>query len=139
MSSSRQVAAGRATPCRSVAKSTWLTCAIGCPQRSRRRASRAIFRAPAQSIVEWRENEAPSPRTDVDPAQWSQRTYGEHTLSWQVTVPQPGSILIVDDEPKIRSFIGRALSAAGYATEFAASGTEGPKWPDSLKVMGRGA
>lgn len=37
----------------------------------------------------------------------------------------PGRILIVDDEPKIRSFIGRALSAAGYATEFADSGAEG--------------
>jgi len=37
---------------------------------------------------------------------------------------QLGRILIVDDEPKIRSFIGRALSAAGYATEFAASGAE---------------
>jgi DNA-binding response OmpR family regulator len=35
-----------------------------------------------------------------------------------------GRILIVDDEPKIRSFIGRALTAAGYATEFAASGAE---------------
>jgi two-component system, OmpR family, response regulator len=40
-------------------------------------------------------------------------------------VPHPGRILIVDDEPKIRSFVGRALSAAGYATEFAASGAEG--------------
>src|SRR6202012_1794026 len=35
-----------------------------------------------------------------------------------------GRILIVDDEPKIRSFIGRALAGAGYATEFAASGAE---------------
>jgi DNA-binding response OmpR family regulator len=35
-----------------------------------------------------------------------------------------GRILIVDDEPKIRSFIGRALTAAGYSTEFAASGAE---------------
>jgi two-component system, OmpR family, response regulator len=42
-------------------------------------------------------------------------------------VPQPGRILIVDDEPKIRSFVGRALSAAGYSTEFAASGAEGLK------------
>ncbi len=42
-----------------------------------------------------------------------------------MTVPHPGRILIVDDEPKIRSFIGRALAAAGYATEFAGSGTEG--------------
>ena len=36
----------------------------------------------------------------------------------------PGRILIVDDEPKIRSFIGRALAGAGYAAEFAASGAE---------------
>jgi DNA-binding response OmpR family regulator len=35
-----------------------------------------------------------------------------------------GRILIVDDEPKIRSFIGRALSAAGYAPAFAATGAE---------------
>jgi DNA-binding response OmpR family regulator len=35
-----------------------------------------------------------------------------------------GRILIVDDEPKIGSFIGRALTAAGYTTEFAASGAE---------------
>ena len=40
-------------------------------------------------------------------------------------MPQQGRILIVDDEPKIRSFIGRALAAAGYATELADSGTEG--------------
>jgi DNA-binding response OmpR family regulator len=40
-------------------------------------------------------------------------------------VPHPVSILIVDDEPKIRSFVGRALRAAGYATEFAAGGAEG--------------
>ena len=42
-----------------------------------------------------------------------------------VTVPHLGRILIVDDEPKIRSFIGRALAAAGYATELADSGAEG--------------
>jgi len=40
-------------------------------------------------------------------------------------VPHPGRILIVDDEPKIRSFIGRALAAAGYPIEFAGSGAEG--------------
>lgn len=33
-----------------------------------------------------------------------------------------GRILVVDDEPRIRSFIGRALTAAGYSTEFADSG-----------------
>jgi two-component system, OmpR family, response regulator len=39
---------------------------------------------------------------------------------------QPASrILIVDDEPKIRSFIGRALAAAGYDTDFAGSGADG--------------
>src|SRR6266851_7168491 len=39
----------------------------------------------------------------------------------------PGSrrILIVDDEPNIRSFIGRALAAVGYAPDFAGNGTEG--------------
>ncbi|WP_300610845.1 response regulator transcription factor [Trebonia sp.] len=40
-------------------------------------------------------------------------------------MPHPGRILIVDDEPKICSFIGRALAAAGYVTEFADSGAEG--------------
>jgi DNA-binding response OmpR family regulator len=34
-------------------------------------------------------------------------------------------ILIVDDEPNIRSFIGRALAAAGYHTDSAVNGTEG--------------
>jgi DNA-binding response OmpR family regulator len=40
-------------------------------------------------------------------------------------VPHSVRILIVDDEPKIRSFVGRALTAAGYYTEFAASGSAG--------------
>ncbi|MBO0804974.1 MAG: response regulator, partial [Nocardiopsaceae bacterium] len=34
-------------------------------------------------------------------------------------------ILIVDDEPRIRSFIGRALTAAGYRTDSAANGADG--------------
>jgi len=42
-----------------------------------------------------------------------------------VTVTSLGRILIVDDEPKIRSFIGRALAAAGYATDFADTGADG--------------
>jgi DNA-binding response OmpR family regulator len=41
-----------------------------------------------------------------------------------VNVAHRGRILIVDDEPKIGSFIGRALTAAGYATEFACSGAD---------------
>jgi two-component system, OmpR family, response regulator len=42
-----------------------------------------------------------------------------------VALAQQGRILIVDDEPKISSFIGRALAAAGYATELADTGAEG--------------
>jgi DNA-binding response OmpR family regulator len=34
-------------------------------------------------------------------------------------------ILLVDDEPRIRDFISRALEAAGYAVDAAGSGTEG--------------
>jgi two-component system, OmpR family, response regulator len=34
-------------------------------------------------------------------------------------------ILIVDDEPRIRSFIGRALGAAGYLIDFSPSGSQG--------------
>jgi two-component system, OmpR family, response regulator len=41
-----------------------------------------------------------------------------------VNVTHRGRILIVDDEPKIGSFVGRALTAAGYATEFACSGAD---------------
>ena len=33
-------------------------------------------------------------------------------------------ILVADDEPGIRAFIGRALAAAGYAADFAATGAE---------------
>src|ERR1700721_345516 len=47
------------------------------------------------------------------------------------TGPLPGSyptaaaFLFVDDEPQIREFIARALTAAGYAIDFAGSGKEG--------------
>jgi DNA-binding response OmpR family regulator len=34
-------------------------------------------------------------------------------------------ILIVDDEPKIRSFVGRALASEDYAADYAATGAEG--------------
>ena len=36
----------------------------------------------------------------------------------------PARILVADDEPGIRAFIGRALDAAGYVTDFAATGAE---------------
>ncbi len=40
--------------------------------------------------------------------------------------PREGSrILLVDDEPRIRDFIGRALTAAGITVDFAATGHEG--------------
>jgi DNA-binding response OmpR family regulator len=42
-------------------------------------------------------------------------------------VPYAGRILIVDDEPKIRSFIGRALTAAGYLTDLADNGARALK------------
>jgi DNA-binding response OmpR family regulator len=45
----------------------------------------------------------------------------------QATHTHPGKsacILVADDEPGIRAFIGRALAAAGYATDFAATGSE---------------
>jgi DNA-binding response OmpR family regulator len=38
--------------------------------------------------------------------------------------PAAKRILIADDEPGIRSFIGRALTGAGYLPDFAASGTQ---------------
>jgi two-component system OmpR family response regulator len=41
-----------------------------------------------------------------------------------VNVSHLGRILIVDDEPKIRSFIGRALASAGYATDFSGNGAD---------------
>jgi two-component system, OmpR family, response regulator len=41
-----------------------------------------------------------------------------------VNVAHRGRVLIVDDEPKIGSFIGRALTAAGFTTEFACSGAD---------------
>jgi two-component system OmpR family response regulator len=47
------------------------------------------------------------------------------TVTAEPATADLGRILIVDDEPKIRSFIGRALSAAGYAADFAGNGTEG--------------
>jgi DNA-binding response OmpR family regulator len=47
-----------------------------------------------------------------------------HTTLAEGEDPAARRILIVDDEPKIRSFIGRALAAAGYLTGFAGSGTE---------------
>jgi two-component system OmpR family response regulator len=47
----------------------------------------------------------------------------------QATFHQPAEviaarILVADDEPGIRAFIGRALNAAGYAADFAATGAE---------------
>ena len=47
----------------------------------------------------------------------------------QATVHPPADavaarILVADDEPGIRAFIGRALNAAGYTADFAATGAE---------------
>jgi two-component system, OmpR family, response regulator len=43
----------------------------------------------------------------------------------QEPCPAARRILTVDDEPRIRSFIGRALEAAGYHTDGASTGAEG--------------
>jgi len=52
-------------------------------------------------------------------------TRGVHGPDGVPRADGPRRILIVDDEPNIRSFIGRALSAAGYQTGFAGSGADG--------------
>ncbi len=39
--------------------------------------------------------------------------------------PTAARLLVVDDEPRIRDFIARALSAAGYAIDFASTGRDG--------------
>ena len=51
----------------------------------------------------------------------------------EVTGTNLGRILIVDDEPRIGSFIGRALTAAGYSTEFADSGDAGLRLASSAR------
>ena len=43
----------------------------------------------------------------------------------------PGRILVVDDEPKIRSFVGRALANEGYATAFSFKYSRRPGTPAS--------
>jgi two-component system, OmpR family, response regulator len=46
----------------------------------------------------------------------------EITLSRSSTPTSAARILLVDDDPEIRSFIGRALADAGYATDLACDG-----------------
>jgi len=46
--------------------------------------------------------------------------------------PVPPRILLVDDEPKIRGFIARALSSAGYEIDCA------PDGDDAIRQLGRG-
>src|SRR4029077_19277501 len=53
----------------------------------------------------------------------AEAVYGADGVHGAEGVPGTRRILIVDDEPNIRSFIGRALSAAGYLTGFAGSGS----------------
>ena len=45
-------------------------------------------------------------------------------ISEQAAKTSAERILVVDDEPGIRSFIGRALAAAGFLPEFAANGSQ---------------
>ena len=62
----------------------------------------------------------PSPAAGTGPA-----ARGVHTAEGVPGAERPRRILVVDDEPNIRSFIGRALAAAGYLIGFAGSGSEG--------------
>jgi len=62
----------------------------------------------------------PSPAAGTGPAARGVR--GAHGAPG---AEKPRRILVVDDEPNIRSFIGRALAAAGYLIGFAGSGSEG--------------
>jgi DNA-binding response OmpR family regulator len=62
----------------------------------------------------------PSPAAGTGPA-----ARGVHAADGVPGAERPTRILVVDDEPNIRSFIGRALAAAGYLISFAASGSEG--------------
>jgi DNA-binding response OmpR family regulator len=55
----------------------------------------------------------------------SNRGSGQAAVAQVTSPPTSKRILIVDDEPKICSFVGRALAAAGYLTDVAKSGTEG--------------
>jgi DNA-binding response OmpR family regulator len=47
------------------------------------------------------------------------------TVSEQAEITAGARILLVDDEPRICDFIGRALDTAGYAVDTAGSGSEG--------------
>ena len=62
----------------------------------------------------------PSPAAGTGPA-----ARGVHAADGVPGAERPRRILVVDDEPNIRSFIGRALAAAGYLIGFAGSGSEG--------------
>ena len=62
----------------------------------------------------------PSPAAGTGPA-----ARGGHAAEGVPGAERPRRILVVDDEPNIRSFIGRALAAAGYLIGFAGSGSEG--------------
>jgi DNA-binding response OmpR family regulator len=62
----------------------------------------------------------PSLATGTGPA-----ARGVHGADGVPGAEKPRRILVVDDEPNIRSFIGRALAAAGYLIGFAGSGSEG--------------
>src|SRR5690242_7986016 len=62
----------------------------------------------------------PSPTAGTGPA-----ARGVHAADAVPGAEKPKRILVVDDEPNIRSFIGRALAAAGYQIGFAGSGSEG--------------
>src|SRR5437763_593805 len=62
----------------------------------------------------------PSPAAGTGPA-----ARGVHGADGVPGAEKPRRILVVDDEPHLRSFIGRALAAADYLIGFAGSGSGG--------------
>ncbi|WP_320060558.1 response regulator [Tessaracoccus defluvii] len=41
------------------------------------------------------------------------------------------TILIIEDEDRIASFVAKGLKAAGFTSHRTASGVEGPRWPST--------
>lgn len=93
----------------------------------RQTPSLIVLKGYAQEYNRLRDVRVTSPKRDpppVDPGKGHRDHREGAQRTRQVNVAHRGRILIVDDEPKIGSFIGRALTAAGYATEFACSGAD---------------
>jgi CheY-like chemotaxis protein len=59
----------------------------------------------------------------------SVQTFRQLVLQTGVPRPESARILIVDDQPSVRRFVGRILNGAGYTTVSASDG------PEALKII----